>query len=86
MLRLVTRRTILARAHRLVGNVDGLGFKVLQYRVRTPILAGCESCHLKFLTPSDKMDDADEAEKYLWEKYILHDCKNVNAEPRKQSE
>jgi hypothetical protein len=86
MLRQVTRRTILARAHRLVDNVDGLRFKVLKYHVRTPVLASCEHCHLKFLTPSDKMNDADEAEKYLWEKYILHDCKNVNAEPHKQSE
>jgi hypothetical protein len=66
--------------------VDGLRFKVLKYNVRTPVLASCERSHLKFLTPSDKMNDADEAEKYLWEKYILHDCKNVNAEPRRQSE
>jgi hypothetical protein len=86
MLRLVTRRTTLARAHRLVDNVDDLGFQVLQYRVGTPILAGCERCHLKFLTPSDKMQDADAAEKYLWEKYILHNCKTVEAEPRDHRE
>jgi hypothetical protein len=74
----------LARAHRLVDNVDDLGFKVLTYRVRTPILAECERCHVKFLTPSDKMHDADAAERYLWEKYGLHDCKKtVNVEPRK---
>jgi hypothetical protein len=82
----VKKVTILARAHRLVDNVDDLGFKVLKYELRIPILAGCERCHLKFLTPSDKMRDADAAEKYLWEKYILHDCKNVSAVPRKQSE
>jgi hypothetical protein len=74
------KRRILARAHRLVDNVDDLGFKVLKYRVLTPILAGCERCHVKFLTPSDKMDDADSAERYRWEKYSLHDCKSVNAE------
>jgi hypothetical protein len=80
------KATILARAHRLVDNVDDLGFKVLKYELRTPIVAGCERCHLKFLTPSDKIHDADAAEKYLWEKYILHDCRNVTAVPCKQSE
>ena len=66
----------LTRSHRLPGNRDD-EFKILKYHDKTPVLAGCEHCRVKFFAPSEKMKDIESAEKYLREKYLLHDCERA---------
>ena len=40
-----------------------------------PLLAGCEWCHLKFITPASMLrDDPQSVEYYLREKYAYHQC------------
>ena len=54
--------------------MDEIGFSVLKYRERTPVLAACTRCQLKFLTPSQMMKDWEAAREYLWRKYGNHRC------------
>ena len=70
----------------LAAVVDEVGFAILKYRDKTPILAECERGHLKFLTPSNKLRDAESAKKYPWEKYEKHECKPADAGPRRWSQ
>jgi hypothetical protein len=58
--------------------VNELGFAILKYRDKTPILAACQRCRLKFLTPLG-MNDVTSAENYLLEKYTKHHCKTATA-------
>jgi len=54
---------------------DNVGFKILKWRDRTPLLAGCERCQLKFITPAPMLrDDPPAVEYYLREKYAYHVC------------
>jgi len=53
---------------------DEIGFAVLRYREKTPVLAACTFCQLKFLTPAGMMNDPVAADEYLWRKYISHRC------------
>ena len=54
---------------------DNVGFKILKWRDRTPLLAGCERCQLKFITPAPMLrDDPQAVECYLREKYAYHTC------------
>jgi hypothetical protein len=54
---------------------NGVGFKILKWRSRTPLLAECERCHLKFITPERMLrDDPQDVEHYLREKHRYHDC------------
>lgn len=50
-------------------------FIVLKYDYRTPILAMCRRCQLKFFTLHILSLDPIGAEQYLWGKYQAHDCK-----------
>jgi hypothetical protein len=54
--------------------VDEIGFSILKYREKTPVLAVCARCQLKFLTPSQMMKDWEAASEYLWRKYSNHRC------------
>lgn len=49
-------------------------FFVLKYRGRTPTLAACLLCDLKFLTPTELMEDWQEATSYLKGKFDVHRC------------
>jgi hypothetical protein len=54
---------------------DDAGFKILKWRDRMPLLAGCERCQLKFITPAPMLrDDPQDVEYYLREKYAYHHC------------
>jgi hypothetical protein len=53
------------------------GLVILKFRWKTPTLATCERCQLKFLTPTEMMEDSDGAERYLLTKYRQHRCNRV---------
>jgi hypothetical protein len=46
----------------------------LQYAGKTPSLAGCAKCHLKFFTPQQLMRQPQAAAEYLREKFDQHTC------------
>ena len=46
-----------------------------QYVGKTPSLAGCGSCRLKFFTPQQLMRQPQAAAEYLREKFAVHTCK-----------
>lgn len=48
---------------------------LLQYVDKTPSLAGCANCYLKFFTPQQLLTQPEAAAKYLQEKFALHTCK-----------
>jgi len=50
-------------------------FVVLHYTGKTPSLATCEACQLKFFVPMRLAKDPAGAEEYLREKYADHKCK-----------
>ena len=56
--------------------MDEPGFVILKFRSRTPMLAACERCELKFLTPTE-IEDPNTATTYLRAKYHEHRCKTV---------
>ena len=58
-----------------VGGTMEADFIVLKYDYRTPILAMCRRCQLKFFTLHILSLDPIGAEQYLWGKYQAHDCK-----------
>ena len=48
----------------------------LQYVGKTPSLAGCAKCRLKFFTPQQLMRQPEAAAQYLREKFVHHTCKS----------
>jgi hypothetical protein len=50
-------------------------FKILKWSHRTPLMAECAKCHLKFITP-ERMLKADpmDVKYYLRTKYAYHTC------------
>ena len=48
----------------------------LQYVGKTPPLAGCAKCRLKFFTPEQLMRQPKAAAQYLREKFVHHTCKS----------
>ena len=59
-------------------------FAILRYSGKTPSFAMCESCRLKFFTPTELIRDPLRAEANLREKFAAHSCKieNSSARPR----
>jgi len=47
---------------------------ILMYSGKTPSLAMCDACHLKFFAPRDLMNKPVDAEMYLREKFTWHEC------------
>jgi hypothetical protein len=45
---------------------------------KTPSMATCSRCRLKFFTPLTLVSDPVEAENYLRDKFIAHECKREN--------
>jgi hypothetical protein len=50
------------------------GFLILKYVQKTPSLAACEACHLKFFVPMELANDPEGAEDYLRGRYANHKC------------
>jgi hypothetical protein len=56
-------------------------FKIFQYQGKTPLLAGCQRCGLKFITPRSMLKEYPEViEGFLRDKYELHECLPSSAE------
>jgi hypothetical protein len=53
---------------------DGTSFVVLRSVNKTPSIASCTKCHLKFFAPNSYYNDPYGAERYLHTKFDLHDC------------
>jgi len=50
-------------------------FVILKYMLKTPRLATCERCHIKFFTPLELMGKPLEAEDHLRGKFADHTCR-----------
>jgi len=48
---------------------------MLKHVGKTPVLATCEKCHIKFLTPRELTYLPAEAEENLWQRFNSHKCK-----------
>jgi hypothetical protein len=48
---------------------------ILKYMGRTPFLASCKACHLKFFTPLELSGKTAEAQEYLQERFNNHKCR-----------
>jgi len=55
--------------------MDELGFVILKRERKTPSLAMCQRCKIKFFTPRELSDYPTEAEEYLWNRFNTHECK-----------
>jgi hypothetical protein len=55
--------------------MDESGFVILKRERKTPSLAMCQRCKIKFFTPRELSDRPTEAEEYLWSRFRAHDCK-----------
>ena len=60
---------------RLNAGMGDLQLLFLKYVAKTPSLAGCAKCHLKFFTPQKLMWQPEAAAQYLREKFAEHTCK-----------
>ena len=49
-------------------------FAILKRLGKTPSLAMCRKCEIKFFTPQELMNDARGAEVYLWRRFMSHRC------------
>lgn len=54
--------------------MDELRFVILKQVRKTPSMATCECCHVKFFTPLERIEEPEEAEAYLREKFASHAC------------
>jgi hypothetical protein len=50
-------------------------FVILKYMQKTPSMASCGACHLKFFVPMELVDDPAGAEEHLRQKYVEHKCR-----------
>jgi hypothetical protein len=55
----------------------------LQYVGKTPSLAGCAKCHLKFFTPQQLLRQPEAAAQYLREKFAQHTCRRAIVEDKR---
>jgi hypothetical protein len=55
--------------------MDELSFVILKREHRTPSLAMCQRCKIKFFTPRELNDDPIKAEEYLRGRFSTHECK-----------
>lgn len=47
---------------------------VLKHNGKTPTLATCDRCHVKFFVPLRAIRNPEQAEIYLREKFATHEC------------
>jgi len=50
-------------------------FSIIKYMGKTPYLATCERCHLKFFTPTALSRKPVEAEQNLRNRFEIHKCR-----------
>ena len=50
-------------------------FAVIKHVGKTPSMATCERCRLKFFVPMAFLNDPEGAEEHLRQKYVDHKCK-----------
>jgi hypothetical protein len=50
---------------------------ILKRSGKTPAMAMCDRCHLKFFTPRELTHKPEEAEIYLREKFKWHECEKA---------
>jgi hypothetical protein len=50
---------------------------ILKHSGKTPALAMCERCRVKFFTPRELTYLRSEAEGYIWQRFNSHECKHV---------
>lgn len=55
--------------------MDEQGFVILKREGKTPTLAKCAGCQLKFFTLSKFIKDPLKAEAFLWNRYAGHLCR-----------
>jgi hypothetical protein len=78
--------TVAAAHARLTAGMSDLQLVFFQYVGKTPSLAGCTKCHLKFLTPQPLMRQPEAAAQYLREKFARHTCKwEISEETRPEA-
>jgi hypothetical protein len=68
----------MAQPHKLrqISNgMDDSWMVFVQYWGKTPAMASCAKCHLKFFTPRELQKKPNEATDYLWRKFAAHPCK-----------
>ena len=58
---------------------------ILKYMGKTPFLATCERCHLKFFTPTQLSRKPVEAEQNLRERFDIHKCRPEDVGPEQSS-
>jgi hypothetical protein len=64
------------RKPRQISNgMDDSKMVFVQYWGKTPAMASCAKCHLKFFTPLELQKKPKEATDYLWRKFAAHPCK-----------
>src|SRR5262245_4073746 len=56
-------------------------FVILKYQEKTPSMAMCGNCKLKFFTPRTRGNTAAEAESYLWDRFVNHKCRVIEIRP-----
>jgi len=56
-------------------------FVILKYEEKTPSMAMCWNCKLKFFTPRTRANTPAEAERYLWDRFINHECQVIEIRP-----
>lgn len=49
-------------------------FVILKREHQTPSLAMCQRCKIKFFTPRELTDKRNEAENFLWGRFVEHKC------------
>jgi hypothetical protein len=57
--------------------MDERRFLILKYMGRTPSMATCEQCHLRFFVPLELIKDPAQAELKLRQKFVNHKCKKT---------
>jgi hypothetical protein len=55
--------------------MDELGFVIIKWERKTPSLAMCQHCEIKFFTVRELSDDPVKAERFLRARFVAHNCK-----------
>jgi hypothetical protein len=47
---------------------------ILKHSGKTPVLAKCEKCEIKFFTPRELTNLPVQADEHLWQRFYSHEC------------
>jgi hypothetical protein len=56
--------------------LDDGQFVILKFMGKTPTMATCARCHLKFFAPLELIGSPNEAEENMRDKFLAHACRN----------